>query len=87
LINAIGKARCAGQPLPLPFDGLWLGRQSAREAASPVDAGKVVSCLTEEAVPPDNSISSSQRFESACGSHRVNLPTHQARPLTTAKPT
>ena len=36
-----------------------------------------MSRLTEEALPPDNFISA-QRFESACGSHRVNLPTHQA---------
>lgn len=48
--------RCAhkrfhtGPPLSLPFDGLRLGRQSAREAASPVDAGTVVSRMAEETV-------------------------------------
>ena len=38
------------QPLPLPFAGLRLGRQSAREAAFPFDAGTAVSRMAEEAV-------------------------------------
>lgn len=74
------------QPLPLRVGGLRLGRQSAREAASPVGAGAMVRCRAEETVHPNVSLPL-QRFEADCrSSHRGNFPTHQARLLTTGKP-